>query len=255
MIRQKVILFPFLITLVLSSNVAAELIGVNIGTNHWSPELSGSFNSQDSAPISLNKDLSQKDHSSTSFSVTLEHQVKSLPNIRLKRNNLNSNSLSNISNTVTFDNTPYTGHINSNLDLSHNELTLYYQLLDSWVYLDLGLDLRVFDGKVSISDSTNTSSISVDKTVPLLYLSARVDLPFRGFYVGANIQLGAETEYLGLSGDSTSQDSTLMLGYQHKSGLGVEGGLKSFNISLDSVNELDTDIGYDGIFLNGFYHF
>ena len=126
---------------------------------------------------------------------------------------------------------------------------LYYELLDNWINLDLGLDLKIFDGKVTVSDQdTSASTIDIDETIPMLYLSARFDLPATGFYIGANIQ------QLSLD-DSSAEDSTLMVGYESKSGLGIEGGIKSFNIELDDVNNLNTNLEYDGLYFNGYIHF
>jgi outer membrane protein len=150
---------------------------------------------------------------------------------------------------VTFNNQAFSGNIQSNLDLSHNDIVLYYELLDNWINIDLGLDLKMFDGKVSISDnSNNNESIEVDETIPMLYLSARVDLPLTGFYVGANIQ------QLSI-GDNSSEDSSLLIGYESKIGLGIEGGIKTFSIDLEDAKDLNTNLEYDGLFLNGYYHF
>jgi hypothetical protein len=59
---------------------------------------------------------------------------------------------------------------------------------------------------------------------------------------------------LGISG-STAQDSTLKLGYESRTGLGIEGGFKSFSLQLDDTNNINTDLEYDGLFLNGYYSF
>ena len=59
---------------------------------------------------------------------------------------------------------------------------------------------------------------------------------------------------MGLS-DSTAQDSTIALGYETGTGLGIEGGVKSFSVELDDSEDLNTDLEYDGLFLNGYYNF
>lgn len=94
--------------------------------------------------------------------------------------------------------------------------------------------------------------MEVDETIPLIYLSARYDLSNSGFYVGADIN--ANFIDLGLS-RSSAQDSTIMLGYDSGSGLGVEGGFKSFSLELDDIDNLDSDLEYDGVFLNGYFNF
>ncbi len=234
--------------LVLSSPVSADFVGLNIGTKHWVPDMSGSFSSSTDSSIRLSDDLGYKDEATTALTISIEHPIPAIPNVKYQGYDLNSSSASNISNSITFDGTSYTGDINSQLDLSHNELVLYYELLDNWVNLDMGLDLKKFDGKVSITDNVNRSIIDVDETIPMLYLSARFNLPLSGFYVGADIHP--------LSiGDNSAEDSSLMIGYESKRGLGIEGGIKSFSLELDDANDLNTNLEYDGLYLNGYLHF
>ncbi len=242
---------PFTIFMLgFSANASADFVGLNIGTKHWTPELTGSFSSDDDNPIDLNDDLGYSDTSTTTLNISFEHPVPILPNVKYQNYDLSTTSNSSVTSPIVFDGTSYTGDINSTLDLTHNEIVLYYELLDNWVNLDLGLDLRVFDGKVSVSDdsATPTSTIDIDETIPMLYLSARFDLPLTGFYVGANIQQLN-------TGDNTSEDSSLMVGYESKLGLGIEGGIKSFNLELNDADDLNTNLEYDGLYLNGYLHF
>lgn len=235
----------------LSGVVNADFVGLNIGTNHWAPDVSGSFSSTtaNSDTISLSNDLGYTDHSSTSLNISFEHPLPLIPNVKYSGSDLNASSTASTGNTLTFDGQGYTGNVSSTLDLSHNDIVLYYELLDNWINLDLGLDLKVFDGKVSVSDGIRpTSTIDVDETIPMLYLSARFDLPLTGFYVGANIQQLSV-------GDNSSEDSTLMVGYESKVGLGIEGGIKTFTIDLEDANDLNTNLEYDGLYLNGYFHF
>lgn len=238
-----------LIAASVSSTAQADFVGLNIGTNHWMPDLSGSFSSDNNGSIKLDDDLGFSDQTSTSLNISFEHPIPGLPNVKYSGYDLNSSSSSNLGSPITFDGTNYSGNVSSTLDLSHNDIVLYYELLDNWINLDLGLDLKMFDGKVSISDNSSpTSTIDVDETIPMLYLSARFDLPITGFYIGANIQ------QLSI-GDNSSEDSTLLIGYESKIGLGIEGGIKSFSLDLDDANNLNTSLEYDGLYLNGYFHF
>ncbi len=239
-----------ILTLGVSSHASADFVGLNIGTKHWSPDLSGSFSSDNNNSIDLQDDLGYSDTSSTTFNISIEHPLPMLPNVKYQNYDLNTSSSSTISSDLTFNNQTYTtgANINSTLDLTHNEIVLYYELLDNWVNLDLGLDLKMFDGEVAITDNTTESRIDVDETIPMLYLSARFDLPMTGFYVGANIQ------QLNI-GDNSAEDSSLMVGYESKLGLGIEGGIKTFNLELDDADDLNTNLEYDGVYLNGYLHF
>lgn len=243
-----------LILCAMSATVSADFVGLNIGVGQWMPDISGSLYSTDagsSSRFDLNSDLGYSNDTSNSFRASFEHPIPMLPNLKYQGVDLNSTSNSTLNSTLTFDNKTYNinDKISSTLDLSHKDVVLYYELLDNWINLDVGLDLKKFDGKVSISDTNNnSSSITVDETIPMLYLSARVDLPFSGLYVGANIQQLSV-------GDSSAKDTTLMIGYESSAGLGVEGGIKTFNLDLNNVSNLNTNLQYDGLFLNGYYHF
>lgn len=223
----------------------AEFIGLDIGASHLAPGTYSSNNSLESRSIDLVDDLEFEDPSQSSMVLILEHPIKALPNIRYRGNELDSDIRFN---GQTFDSG---NEVTSTYDLSQNDLVLYYQLSGNRLNMNLGVDLKNFDGEVSLDGATSTS-IDVDETIPLLYLSARYDLPNSNLYVGANIN--SSVIDLGLS-ESSAQDSTIMLGYESGSGLGVEGGFKSFSLELDNVDNLDNDLEYDGLFLNGYINF
>ena len=46
-----------------------------------------------------------------------------------------------------------------------------------------------------------------------------------------------------------------MLGYDTGSGLGIEGGFKYFSLQLENDYEQDSNLEYDGLYLNGYYNF
>ena len=233
----------------------AEFIGLNIGGGQAAPALNGGYNSFETDSIELVDDLELENPGQSSMVLILEHPIKALPNIKYRDHDLDSSNRITLDADVNLNGQTFDSgkKITSTYDLSQNDIVLYYQLLNSRINLDLGVDLKKFDGEVSLGGDANTS-LAVDETIPLLYLSARYDLPNSGFYVGANIHTSSFD--LGLS-DSSAQDSTIMLGYDSGTGLGVEGGFKYFSLDLDDVDRLDkdSDLEYDGIFLNGYFNF
>ena len=233
----------------------AEFIGLNINTSQWSPALGGHSNPDSDNSIDLVDDLDLEDPSQPSLVIILEHPIPALPNLRYQGYNPDFPGLSPFDSNLNFNGEAFNSgdEVTSSFDLSQDNIVLYYQLLNNWIDLDLGVDLKRFDGEVLLSGDT-TSSVEVDETIPLLYLSARFDLPRNGFYVGANININSDIIDLGLS-DSEAQDSTIMLGYESSSGLGVEGGYRYFSLDLDDIDSLDNDLEYDAIFLNGYYQF
>jgi len=245
------ILFIAAMTLLVATPGKADFVGFTIGASYWEPELSGTFSSTGEADIDLSDDLGVDNPSDSSLRVTLEHPVPFLPNIRYQGVELDSSGNQALSGSITFEGETYSNEtVSSSLDLSHDDIVLYYEILDNWVNLDIGLDVKRFDGEVSLvgSINTTTSSVDIDETIPLLYLSAKFDLPFSGLYLGVDISNLS-------SGDSSVDDTTIRLGYESKSGFGLEGGIRQFTLELDDVDDLDSDLEYDGAFVNGFFHF
>ena len=225
----------------------ADFVGLNINM-HNAPGAQ-SFNS---SSIDVVDDLDVDNSTPTSMVLILEHPIAALPNLRYQGYNRYSTDTSATNPELNFrqNSANYTTGSTTSYDLEHDNIVLYYQLLDNWVDLDMGVDLKRFDGEVN--QAGLGGSVDIDETIPLLHLSARVDLPIQGLYVGADIN--ANVIDLGIS-ESTAQDSTIKLGYQTGNGLGIEGGIKSFSLELNNTEEVDTDFEYDGLFVNGFFSF
>ncbi len=230
---RSVLVLSALLVLGITS-VRADFVGFKIGASYWEPELTGSFIGDDPADTPIDLVL------------TLEHPIPLLPNIRYQNIDLDSSGFSS-SSSFTYEGQPYVGPVTSTFDLSHDDIVLYYEILDNWVNLDIGLDIKRFDGEVALSGSIPTT-VPIDETIPLLYLSARFDLPFSGFYIGADF-IGASTS------DNSLEDTSIMLGYESDSGLGFEGGIKKFSLEINDVTDINADLEYDGIYLNGYYNF
>jgi len=226
----------------------AEFIGLNIARD--SAQSAQSFNS---SSIDLVDDLDVDNPAQTSMVLILEHPISALPNIRYQSYSMDSSDRLSINPEFGFNqgSLGVGGDSNTSYDLAYNNLVLYYQLLNNWMDLDMGVDLKRLDGQVSQSGPGN-NSIDIDETIPLFHLSARVDLPINGLYVGANINTSILN--LGIS-ESGAQDSTIMLGFENGTGLGIAGGIKTFSLELDNSNDSNTDLGYDGLFVNGYLNF
>lgn len=232
-------------TLLCSTSSSADFVGLNISSSYWTADLAGSFNSSSSVN---NINIDSSTDAEASFAISFEHPIPALPNFKFQNRSLNASG-SDPSANINFNGQNFNNGVSSTLDLSHKDIVLYYELLDNWVNLDLGINLKTFDGEVTVSDNSGgNESISIDETIPVVYLSARFDLPFTGFYIGADIQNITLT-------DDTAEDSTLMVGYETSAGFGVEGGYKKFSLGLDDASNLNTTIEYDGLYINGYIHF
>ena len=231
----------------------ADFVGLNIGSSQWvtTPQITQSYSDTDR--IDLVDDLDLENPEQSSMVLILEHPIKALPNFRYQGYELDSSDDASLPSDLRLNGEFLnTGNGSASaVNLSQDDVVLYYQLPAKRMSLDLGVDLKSFYGEILL-DATDGSRVSVDETIPLLYLSARYDLANSGFYVGANINTNIID--LGLS-ESSAQDSTIMLGYDSGSGLGVEGGFKYFSLDLNDVDQADAELEYDGIYLNGYFNF
>lgn len=240
------ILSGLLLTLVTTAQ--AEFIGLNIGTSNRTPSLSNSFNNTSD----LFNQTAYDDQAPPSLLFILEHPISALPNVKYQGFKLDSTGSDALNGgSLSFNNqAPGSGSVTSNFDLSNSDFILYYELMDNWVNLDFGLDLKSFSGEVSLNDNgSNATVYPVDETIPLFYLSARFDLPFNGFYIGADINSNFSVS------DSIAEDSTFMLGYRSDNGVRVEGGIKKFSLDLNSASDLDANLEYNSLYLNGYFQF
>ena len=117
---------------------------------------------------------------------------------------------------------------------------------------DFGLTARDFDINVSASNDVATSELSGSEFIPLLYASATIGLPFTGWNVfgqGHFLSLGEHTIHdyqLGISYellDNVLIDLNLTLGY------------RSTRLQLEDLDNLSTDIEFDGLYFGGIVHF
>lgn len=232
---------------------ADTVLGVYVGAGVWQADLSGDIG-VDSISFS---DLGAGEEDANYFYVALEHPVPVIPNIRLQKMDLSYSQTGVISQSFQLDDQTFTASdtIFSDIDLSHTDITLYYELLDNWVSLDLGLTARVFDGSIfaqSVASPAIAERVDLEATLPMLYLKTQFDLPFSGFYITAG------GNAIGYDGHSLT-DLSAGVGYQ-SDGLaldfGVEIGLRQFSIELDDLDdELNTNVDIDGMYMAATIHF
>lgn len=235
----------------LSSLAQADMVfGVYAGAYAWSSSLDGDFNSDDNTDIDTQDTLALDDDTASSFYVAVEHGVPLIPNVKLRRTELEFTEQAILTSSVVFDGKTFgaTSTIDSTIDLSHTDATLYYEILDNVVSADFGLTARVFDGKAKLSTSGQNASIDLNTTIPMAYVAVQVDLPLTGLYVGA------EGNFISISGNKL-QDASAKIGYTIAGGLGVEAGYRVLRLTLDDVSDLNSDISADGAYAAATFHF
>lgn len=188
-----------------------------------------------------------------SLALAFEHPLPLLPNVRVQYTTLKGNDTLN-SLLFKFDNKVYVGNVNFDLDASTLDLIAYYELLDNVVSVDAGLGAKLIKGDLTASGNLNTtaSTVSVNQTIPVVYASATVKLPFTGLSVNATGN--------GLSFDGSSI-SDLAAAVQYKLldvpgfDVGLRAGYRQVHLQLDDVDGIDADATFKGPFLGVQAHF
>lgn len=222
----------------------ADSIGLHLGGGYWDTGFSGSVISG----VSIESELDIESAGSNYVYLHIEHPLPFIPNLRAARTNIDESGIGTLSTNFAFEGTNFAvgQAVASHVDMSHTDLTLYYELIDTGADLDFGLTVRYLEGEVSL----NGISESAEAILPMLYLRGKFNLPFTGTYIGA------QANVISYSGDSML-DADLKLGWQTENFIfpefGVEAGYRTFDIDVDE--SLLIDLEMDGVFVNLTAHF
>lgn len=228
----------------LSTQVQADVAGFQVGTSSWQPDYSGTFANGTTA-IDIQTDLGFSDDSHSVIWLKLEHPVPVVPNFKITSNDLSATSSSTLTRDINYEGQDFldTTVVNSQFDMTNTELTLYYELLDNWINLDMGLTLRQYDGQVSINNAVG----DLDFALPLLYIDLRIDLPMTGLFIDSTLNTIS-------AGDNEVTETMIALGYESDFGLGGRLGIRTLDLAFDESN-LIVDLEFEGAYLDLFYHF
>ncbi len=253
---KKLIIASSVGLLCATATVQADTIfGLYAGAHAWQSAFSGDINSNGDADIDIENDLGFDNEANTVIYVAVEHPVPMLPNIKIQQTAIEISGINTLSASglgFSFDDIPFDpgANIDSDVDFSHTDITLYYELLDNWVSLDLGLTARIFDGSIEINNTVtaDNASINLDAKLPMIYTKAQFDLPLTG------LGISVDGNFVGFGGNSLL-DLNASINYEFAFGLGVAVGYRNFTLELDDVDDLDSELTIDGAYAGLTYHF
>ena len=132
----------------LTAPVQAQFVGLDLGAENW-PAQSSLLDTDDAAIEAAAE--------SQPPTLILEHSIRLLPNIRFRGYSLDSSSAAELGAAVSFSGELYPEEESprSSFDLNHDDLVFYYQLSNERIDLDLGVDLKRFDGEFSFDGSSS----------------------------------------------------------------------------------------------------
>ena len=223
----------------MTGTAQADFLGLYVGGGMWKHSPSGDFRSEsDTVNIDMESDLGMSSENEAYMYAAFEHPIPLVPNIRIETTALAHDGTAS---GVTFNGSLESG--DSSISLDSMDTVLYWRILDNWVNLDLGLNLRKYDGEFKVG----TQVLPVTESVPMAYAAVQFDLPFTG------LSIGGDYNYASLRGN-TVNDIRMRVLYE-MGVIGFEGGIRNSSVKLDDADNVNVDMTFDGLFLGVFLHF
>jgi outer membrane protein len=232
------------------SVLADTIFGVYAGAGSWQQNYSGDFRAG-VTDIDVEDDLGLDDEMNNMFYLAVEHPMPFLPNVRVNYARFDIDSEATLARDIDFNDVIFPAGVElaTDLDVTQGDAIVYYEVLDNIVSLDLGFGARYFDGSVELVSEFSASEAEFTAVIPMLYGRTRADLPFSGFWVGA------EAMGLGYS-DSNLIDANAQIGWESRFGFGAEAGWRLLTLDIDDIDDIDeAGIDISGPYMAINFHF
>lgn len=224
---------------------AAPLTDITVKASYWQADYSGELGS--GGQIAKISELGFTDKDQNVITLELRHAVPVLPNIRIQDTGLQADASGTLTRQLVFNDQTFSAStdVDTDLDLSHTDVTLFYSPVDNWITVDVGITARYFQAKAMVSSSTLEAKEVLDEWIPMGHLGLGIELPMTDFYVGTSINA------IGYQGNNIT-DVSLLIGYQASVVAGVdlitELGYRDFSVEVDD-NDFEGDVKVDGIYV------
>ncbi|MGH1439974.1 MAG: TIGR04219 family outer membrane beta-barrel protein [Cellvibrionaceae bacterium] len=231
-----------------TGSYSVPLIDVYVTVGEWQPDYSGDIGINDNTATL--EELGFDDDSHNTFSLVFKHPIPGIPNAKIRHSDISTSASGTLERSLEFNDITFSASedVETDLDLTHTDFTLFYSPLNNWIQIDLGLTGRRFDAEGTITGSVNgTESETFDEWVPMLYLGARFELPLSGLYADATLntvnydgnEVSDLTAAVGYAFDLTAVDIVAEVGY------------RTFTFKLDEDdNDIGADLELDGLYFN-----
>lgn len=220
------------LSLGLCSFAQADFIGVKGGVDYWF------FDGQTNMNKTTQNDQDLDQDGSAQLSISVEHPVPFIPNVKIKHGNLNAETDGKIASVA-----------NTQVDLNNSDFILYYEILDNIISVDAGVGAKVLDGEFK-QYGLNTTNI--DEVYPIAYVAAGAKLPFTG------LSAKGEASYSNFD-DAKITDVQAELQYDFIDNIlvdvGAKVGYRLLNIDLDDYENRDMKFEFKGPYIGLEAHF
>ena len=245
---RKTLALAFIATLSVSAQ-ADMIYGIyaEVGMGQSELDGSGSWNSE------ANSFVLEKDDTANVFGkIKLEHPVPLVPNVRLSFDQYDFQN--NGSGTgFVYDDVNYGTEFGTEFDAVETTGTLYYEILDNVVSVDVGLSVKNIKTDLAfIGEDGNSRGESIDIWLPMGYLSAEVGVPFAG------IVLGGEIETIAYDGNEVTMFDAYV-GYELVDVIAADAtfkiGFKSRDVVIDDLEGFNLDLTNQSVYGSVQIHF
>jgi len=232
-----------LLVSILSLGASADVLGGELEVGYYNHTPSGTSQYQGSS-TDVQNDLKWSNESDVFAKIYLEHPLPFLPNIKLGYTDFSHTGSGNVNQSFTFANQTFNANsdIQTNFNLKMYDVGLYYEILDNWVNLDLGLNVKFIKGSLSVASNLIAEERSdFSAPLPMLYAKVRIDVPT------TDLSFLAEGNYVEYQGNRF-YDAEIGARYEFALGLGVEAGYKTMALKLDNVDNISMDTQFSGAY-------
>ena len=229
------------LALAVSTSVQADFIGGTIEASYWYGGLGGDA-SASGVTVDMEDDLNFDDESFFEIAASFEHPVPVIPNVKARLTSLEQDSNGRIDGDAFVSES---GPVTSELDLTHYDVIAYYEVLDNWVSIDVGLDVKIFDGEFTVDDGDGDNySEVIDEFLPLPYAKAEIELPFTG------MAFGAELAGLSYSGNGIFDARARIR--QNISLAFIELGYRTMSLKIEDIgsDDIEVDVDFSGVYVS-----
>jgi len=241
--KKKILLMAVATTLSMADIIGGE---VSVGYYNHAPSGIAQYNGD---TIDVENDLKWKSQGDIFLKAAIEHPIPILPNIKVGYTNFGHSGSGTITNSFQFGGQTFSADsdIYSSFDIKMYDLTLYYEILDNWVNLDLGLNVKYMDGTILVKGDNLITGQLLNETstfqvpIPMIYAKAQFDVP------ATDLSFLAEGNYVSYDGN-TLYDAEVGARYTFMLGLGIEAGYKTMKLKINDIDDLSMDTDYSGAY-------
>ena len=232
-----------LLVSLLSLGANADFLGGELDIGYYNHTPSGLAQYQGST-IDVEDDLKWSNESDVFAQFYFEHPIPIIPNIKLGYTDFSHKGSGTVGQSFTFANQTFnaSSDIQTDFNLKMYDVGLYYEILDNWVNLDLGLNVKFIEGSLAVvSNLVAEERTDFSTPLPMVYAKARFDVPT------TDLSFLAEGNYVEYEGNRF-YDAEVGARYTFALGFGVEAGYKTMSLKLDNVSDVSMETEFSGAY-------